>query len=113
MPDTVIPPEARLAARRAFVRTTAQAYSATLTVGLLTSVVSLILNPSEWITVLVAVILAMLAPMLAGLVAYFQWLAKGIPDAYAALADAEEEAAALALFKPNPFKANGDTHAQP
>lgn len=82
MNDRIIPLELRLAARRAFVRTTAQGYAASLTVGLLTSVMSLVTNPADWLLVVVAVALALASPPLAGLVAYLEWLGRGIPAEY-------------------------------
>lgn len=89
MSEELIPPGVRLAARRAFIRTTAQAYAASLTVGLLTSAVSLLADYDQWLTVTVAVVLALVSPLLAGLVAYFQWIAKGIPEDYTTAVEQE------------------------
>lgn len=86
---TTIPAITKLAARRAFIRTTAQGYAASLTLGLLTSIVMLLIDRDEWLTVLVTVILAVLSPPLAGVVAWFQWLAKGLPEDYEPIAQIE------------------------
>src|SRR6185369_11359253 len=77
-----VPATVKLAAKRAFIRTTAQSYAATLTAGLLASVINLIVNPGDWLNVLVLVLLAVLTPPLAGLVAAFQWLGDKIPVEY-------------------------------
>lgn len=90
MSEELIPAGVRIAARRAFIRTTAQAYAASLTVGLLTSVVSLLVDYGQWLTVIVAVLLAIVSPLLAGLVAYFQWIAKGIPEDYTTAVEEEQ-----------------------
>lgn len=86
MPESVIPPTAQLAAKRAFVRTTAQGYATSITGSLVISIVSLITNPGDYLVVVVAVLTAIVTPVAAGAAAYWSWLAKGIPDEYAAAA---------------------------
>ena len=89
--EETIPVEVRLAAKRGFIRTTAQAYAATLTAGAVTSVVGLIADPSNWLTVTVAVVTAIATPPVAGLASYLNILSNGIPQAYvnAVIADTE------------------------
>ena len=82
MTEPVIPPAAKLAAKRAFVRTTAQAYGASITGSLVIAAIGLIRDNSDWLNVVVLVLVALLTPPVAGLAAYFQWLRKGIPDEY-------------------------------
>lgn len=82
MSEAVIPPAAKLAAKRAFWRTTAQGYATSITGSLIVSAVSLITNQEDWLMVVVAIITAIVTPPAAGLAAYNQWLAKGIPDEY-------------------------------
>lgn len=82
MSSKIIPDETKLAAKRAFVRTTYQAYAATLSAALLTSVISLIVDPTNWLTVTVAVITALASPPLAGLTSYLNISSSGIPEAY-------------------------------
>lgn len=82
--SNVIPENVRLAAKRAFVRTTYQAYAATLSAGLpsATAIVALIQNPTGWLLAGITVALAVVSPLAAGAAAYLQWTAKGLPDDY-------------------------------
>lgn len=82
MSNHVIPPETKLAAKRAFWRTTSQGYATSISASLIISIVSLITSSEDWLIVLVAVITAIVTPPAAGLAAYFQWLGKGIPEEY-------------------------------
>lgn len=93
MTETV-PAETRLAARRAFIRTTAQAYAATLSGGLPSAavIVAVLQDQTGWLLAAITVGLALITPFLAGGAAYLNWLAKGIPDAY-------ENATVAAVFK--------------
>jgi len=102
MTDQIIPTAVKLAAKRGFVRTTTQAYAATLTAGLpsATAIVALIQDPTGWLLAGITVGLAVLSPPVAGLVSYLSITSDGIPKAYtdatlvaqAALSDAEQSA---------------------
>lgn len=83
MSESIVPAAVKLAARRAFVRTTYQAYAATLSAALLASVISLIVDQSNWVTVIVSVVTAIASPPLAGLASYLNMTSKGIPGDYA------------------------------
>jgi hypothetical protein len=85
MGEKIIPEAVRLAAKRAFVRTTANAYAATLSAGLPTAaaIVQLVRDPSGWLLAGVTVGLALVTPVLAGGASYLSFLSKGIPGDYA------------------------------
>jgi len=89
----VIPDAVRLAAHRAFVRTTCQAYAATLSAGLpsATAIVALIQDQSAWLLAGITVMLALVSPLAAGGTAYLQWIAKGLPDDYLPAAREQQE----------------------
>lgn len=80
---TIIPPSVRLAAKRAFIRTTYQAYAATIPAGGISvaAILSFANNP-DLLVAGITVGAAVLSPPLAGLAAYFAWTAKGIPEDY-------------------------------
>ena len=83
MPTNVIPADTRLAAKRGFVRTTYQAYAATLTSGISASaVLSVIEGGIDLVTVGVTLGVAVLSPPIAGLASYLSISAKGIPVDY-------------------------------
>jgi hypothetical protein len=82
MTDKIVPDSLQLAAKRAFVRTTYQAYAATLTSGLIVSAVSLITDPSNLLTVAVAGVTALVTPLAAGAAAYLSFISKGLPGEY-------------------------------
>lgn len=82
MSDAVVPAGVKLAAKRGFVRTTAQAYAATLTGGLITSVIALITDPSNLVPVAVAVLTAVVTPPAAGLASYLSIISNGVPKEY-------------------------------
>lgn len=93
----IIPPAVKLAAKRGFVRTTSQAYAATLgtAVPSATAIVALIQDPTGWLLAGVTVGLALVSPPLAGLASYLSITARGLPDDYlpAALDQAETNGA--------------------
>ena len=82
MTDKIVPDSLQLAAKRAFVRTTYQAYAATLTGGLIVSAVSLITDPSNFLPVVVATVTAVITPPAAGLASYLSFISKGLPEEY-------------------------------
>lgn len=82
MTDEIIPAANRLAAKRAFVRTTAQAYAATLTTGISASVVlGVVTGTVEVVPILVTLGVALVSPLIAGAAAYAQNIG-GIPQEY-------------------------------
>lgn len=89
MPEPTIPPATVLAARRAFLRTTAQAYAATIPAGGISAaaILATIQNPDP-VALGVTIAAAILSPPLAGLASALQWVAKGIPEDYAPAANA-------------------------
>lgn len=84
MTEKLIPADVMLAAKRAFVRTTAQAYAATLATGIpsAAAIVQLVQDPTGWLLAGVTLGLAVVTPPLAGLASYLTMLSKGIPDDY-------------------------------
>lgn len=86
MPDKLIPANAQLAARRGFIRTTAQAYGATLTTGISASVVlGVVTGEVELVPTLITIGVALVAPVIAGAASYFSILSRGIPEDYEAV----------------------------
>lgn len=79
----IVPPETRLAAKRGFIRTTAQAYAATLTTGISASIVLGVVSGSvELIPTVITLAVALVSPLLAGGASYLSIIAKGLPDEY-------------------------------
>lgn len=96
MADQIIPPEVKLAAKRAFVRTTTQAYAAVLATGVTaTAVIAVIRGDIDFIETAVTAAVTISAPPLAGLVAYLNVTSKGIPSEYADAANAVRDQAEL------------------
>lgn len=83
--DQLVPATTTRAAKRAFIRTTAQAYAATIPAGGVSAGVlaSVVTNPDPVVLVTTA-LAALLSPPLAGLASALSILAKGIPDEYQA-----------------------------
>lgn len=96
MTTPTIPAGIKLAAKRGFIRTTAQAYAATLTTGISASVVlGLVTGTVEVIPTAVMLGVAVVSPLLAGAASYLSITANGIPQDYdAAPADYEAKHAA-------------------
>ncbi len=85
---SIVPARTRTAAKRGFIRTTAQAYAATLTTGLSASVVlGVVTGEVQLIPTLVTVGISLASPLLAGGASYLSILSSGIPDDYQANAD--------------------------
>jgi len=80
----IVPEHVVLAAKRGFVRTTAQAYAATLSTGLpsAAAIVSFVQDPTGWALAGVTVGLAVVTPLLAGLASYLSITSNGIPAEY-------------------------------
>ncbi|MGW9270810.1 hypothetical protein [Microbacterium sp. NPDC055599] len=82
--DPIVPAAVRLAAKRAFVRTTFQAYAATLGAGIsVTVVLGIITGQVDIVATAVQFGVAVAAPPLAGLVAWLNVTSNGIPKDYA------------------------------
>lgn len=83
MPDKIIPVTLKLAAKRGFVRTTAQAYAATLTTGISASVVlGVVTGEVQLVPILITVGVALASPPLAGLASALSIVSSGIPQEY-------------------------------
>ena len=84
--DTVvelIPADVKVAAKRGFLRTTAQAYATSLAGGIsATAIISLLSNSEPWLPILVTWVVALVTPLLSGLASYFSILSRGIPADY-------------------------------
>lgn len=79
----VIPAALRLAAKRGLIRTTAQAYAATLTTGLSASVIlGVVTGEQAWLPILITTAIALASPLLAGAASYLSIISKGIPEEY-------------------------------
>lgn len=83
----IVPAAARLAAKRGFVRTTAQAYAAAIpTGGISAAALSQVIdNPNPWL-IGTAVAAWVISPPLAGLASFLTFISQGIPDEYVAAA---------------------------
>ena len=80
---SIIPESLKLAAKRGFVRTTAQAYAATLTTGISASVVlGVVAGTVELAPTVVTLSIALLSPLLAGAASYLSIVSRGIPEEY-------------------------------
>lgn len=83
MSNHLIPADTKLAAKRGFIRTTAQGYAATLSGGIATTVVLSIVNGEiDLMTAGVTFGVAVLSPLVAGLASYMSITASGIPEDY-------------------------------
>lgn len=91
MTDPLIPDTVRTAAKRGFIRTTAQAYAATLTTGISASVVlGIVTGEVQLIPTLVTVGVALTSPLLAGGASYLSILSAGVPGDYLAAGTTED-----------------------
>ncbi|GAB2457443.1 hypothetical protein [Xylanimonas ulmi] len=86
MSTRIVPDDVVLAAKRGFLRTTFQAYAATLTTGLpgAAAIVAFVQDdsPGKWIAAGITIALALLSPPAAGLASYLSITSKGIPEDY-------------------------------
>lgn len=80
----IIPAAVKLAAKRGFIRTTFQAYAATLSTGVPSAavIVAVIQDPTGWLLAGITVALAVVTPPLAGVASYMSITAKGLPGEY-------------------------------
>ncbi|MEW1990696.1 hypothetical protein [Microbacterium sp. NPDC078849] len=89
--DPIVPAAVRLAAKRAFVRTTYQAYAATLAAGIsVTVVLGIVTGQIDVVATAVQFGVALAAPPLAGLVAWLNVTSNGIPKDYVDVALVEQ-----------------------
>lgn len=87
MSTTVVPTETKTAAKRGFVRTTAQAYATALAGGVsATVVIQLATGELQLLPVAITAAVTALSPLLAGLASALSILANGVPEDYAAAA---------------------------
>jgi len=83
MSESVVPAGVVLAAKRGFVRTTAQAYAATIpTGGISVAAIVAFAESPDWIVAGITVAAAVLSPPLAGLASYLSIISKGVPAEY-------------------------------
>lgn len=81
--DPIVPAAVKLAAKRAFVRTTLQAYAATLSAGISATVIlGIIAGQVDLLTAAVQFGLAVVSPPIAGLAAWSNVTSNGIPKDY-------------------------------
>ena len=90
----VVPASVQLAAKRGFVRTTAQAYASTIPAGGVSAaaLVALVHNPDPVVLACMA-IAAVASPPLAGFASWLSILSKGLPADYTAVVTAAPAAA--------------------
>jgi len=82
--DPTIPSAVIKAAKRGFVRATAQAYSAALAGGISAAVIITAIQGGPNLLALgITAGVAVVSPLLAGAASYLSIIAKGVPDAYA------------------------------
>ena len=83
MSNQIIPAGVKLAAKRAFVRTTYQAYAATLSGGIaVTVILAVVRGQVDLLETAITAAAAVLSPPVAGMAAYLDVASKGIPDDY-------------------------------
>lgn len=89
--EKTIPTNVLLAAKRAFVRTTAQAYATALAGGIsTTAILSLMVGDANWVEYIITWVVALISPILAGLASYLNIIGDGIPEAYRGLAEEDD-----------------------
>ncbi len=82
---TVIPEELKVAAKRGFIRTTAQAYATALAGGISTTIIlGVVTGTVELVPTLITLGVAVVSPLLAGAASYLSIISQGIPEEYAA-----------------------------
>jgi hypothetical protein len=83
MSDPTIPAAVQTAAKRGFIRTTSQAYAATLTTGIsATVVVGLVTGAVEPLVTGITLGVALVSPLLAGAASYLSIISRGVPEDY-------------------------------
>ncbi len=83
MSDPIIPPATLKAAKRGFIRTTAQAYATSFSVGISAGVIiTFIQEGADWVALGITAGVTVVSPLLAGLASFLSILAKGVPEDY-------------------------------
>ncbi|MEV8023650.1 hypothetical protein [Microbacterium sp. NPDC080220] len=83
MSTSIVPDSTKLAAKRGFIRTTAQAYSTSLAGGISTTVIiGLTTGEVQPIPLAITVGVALVTPLLAGAASALSILSRGIPGEY-------------------------------
>lgn len=81
--ELIIPPDTRTAAKRGFVRTTAQAFAASIpTAGVSAGTLVAVVQDPDPVILICTAVAAIVSPLLAGAASYLSILSAGIPDAY-------------------------------
>lgn len=104
MPN-IIPLNTKKAAKRGFIRTTAQGYAATLSGGVtVTAILAIATGEVDLLTAGVTLGVALVSPLLAGLASYLTITAKGIPEDYESkdAAEAIEQVTRRSTYDPLP-----------
>lgn len=79
----VIPDQTRLAAKRGFIRSTAQAYATAIAGGIsTTALLALVAGEVPLLATIITWAVAAVSPLGAGLASYLDILSKGIPEDY-------------------------------
>lgn len=87
MSTPTVPATVVTAAKRAFIRTTAQAYAATLSGGIsVTAILAIVTGQIDLLTVGVTLGVALVTPLIAGAAAYLSIIGAGVPAEYTAAA---------------------------
>lgn len=83
MTDNVIPASTKLAAKRGFIRTTAQSYATALAGGITATVVlGVVTGEVALVPTIVTAAVTLVSPVLAGAASYLSILSNGIPEDY-------------------------------
>lgn len=91
MTKTIVPPETKLAAKQAFLRTALQGYEGVLAAGLSVNLLLAIFAGEFSKEVIIATAaVAILSPLISGLRSWVSITRQGIPEAYATAVIAEE-----------------------
>lgn len=102
MPNSLIPKELRLAAKRGLVRTSFQAYAATLTASVpsAATLLGIIGDRSQWALALTTLAIAVVSPILAGLASYLSIISNGLPQEYrdATVEEIESEGGQVVVY---------------
>lgn len=87
MSDPTVPASVVKAAKRGFIRTTAQAYAATLSGGItVTAVLAIVTGEIDLLTAGVTGAVALVSPLIAGAASYLSIIGQGVPADYTAAA---------------------------
>lgn len=80
---SIVPEKVKLAAKRGFIRTTTQAYAATIPAGgISAAALAQYVEDPDPLLITVAAVTWFASPLLAGLVSYLDIIGKGVPEDY-------------------------------